>query len=383
VLQFHKNLVWIQSSTKVALRISAREEDEELRHSQNPNNILQTLRQARKTPRRVCVFFRQFRVFSMVVPQLHACLLWPFPTTFQGLSLRAKNVMRFLKTWGKLANPYSRACVLSDSFRVLSMVVHQLHACYCGLFRRRLKDLPSAQKPEIHCSNPNASSQNPTRVRLCAFLQFRVLSMVVSPLHACLLWPLASDRGSGFPLGSRLACLFTLGVSIVPSTSLSRFCLSFSLSFSLCTWMHGLSPPLCIVLVQQKPIQGCHCGWLTFGIGVGWCLSMQESCKGCQCSDPRHPFFDCNPAIHWYSCLHCNSSCSNLKLFPKCFDLCPWMMYALSFPCSLHLSNSCFFSLCFWTCGSVHIAKLELHTLKWLLCVVQCHVYLCWACWAC
>ncbi|CAK9273572.1 unnamed protein product [Sphagnum jensenii] len=29
--------------------------------------------------------------------------------------------------------------------------------------------------------------------------------MVVSPLHACLLWPLASDRGSGFPLDSRLA----------------------------------------------------------------------------------------------------------------------------------------------------------------------------------
>jgi hypothetical protein len=171
----------------------------------------------------------------MVVPQLHACLLWPSPTTFQGLSLRAKNLMRFLKPSGKLAKPYSRACVLSDSFRVLSMVVHQLHACLLWHFRRRLKDLPSAQKPERHCSNPNASSQNPTRVGLCAFLQFRVLSMVVSPLHACLLWPLASDRGSGFPLGSCLACLFTLGVSIIPSTSLCRFCLSFSLSFYLCT----------------------------------------------------------------------------------------------------------------------------------------------------
>jgi hypothetical protein len=146
--------------------------------------------------------------------------------------------------------------------------------------------------------------------------------------------------------------------------------------------MHGLSPPFCIVLVQQKPVQGCHCGWFTFGIGVGWCLSMQESCKGCQCSDSRHPFFDCNPAIHWHSCLHCNGRCSNLKLFPKCFDLCPWMIYALSFPCSSHLWNSCFLSLCFWTCGSVHIAELELHTLKWLLCLVQCHVYLCWACWA-
>jgi hypothetical protein len=91
-----------------------------------------------------------------------------------------------------------------------------------------------------------------------------------------------------------------------------------------------------------------------------------------------HPFFDCNPAIHWHPCLHCNRRCSNLKLwFVSLDDLCTF------FPSSLHLSNSCFLSLCFWTCGSVHIAMLELHTLKWLLCLVQCHVYLCWACWAC
>jgi hypothetical protein len=56
VLQFHKNLVWIQSSTKVALRKSGREEDEELPHSQNPNNILQILSKLAK-PHAACLCF--------------------------------------------------------------------------------------------------------------------------------------------------------------------------------------------------------------------------------------------------------------------------------------------------------------------------------------
>jgi hypothetical protein len=124
VLQFHKNLVWIQSSTKVVLRNSAIEEDEELPHPQNPNNILQTLRQARKIPRRVSVFF-----FDSSESSLWSCLNYMLASC--GLFRRReppREKPNEIPQTVRQARKTLLACVLSYSFRVLSMVVHQLRA---------------------------------------------------------------------------------------------------------------------------------------------------------------------------------------------------------------------------------------------------------------
>ncbi|CAK9876775.1 unnamed protein product [Sphagnum jensenii] len=101
--------------------------------------------------------------------------------------------------------------------------------------------------------------------------------MVMSPLHACLLWPLASDRGSGFPLDSRLARVARAVNAVTPDiTSLTAIlpftgthdCIAIVATVIATSYSHNsqLLQPIYTSSTQQVV---CSCSSISWNYG-GW-----------------------------------------------------------------------------------------------------------------